>query len=167
MVGNMHTNAINQARIPITDTSSLPMNSESDTEHLSKYQILIRRQLEYFVSKEDDVGYSVQGRKQQIFLGQVGIRCRYCSHLPHRLRGRGSGYYPAKLSGVYQAVQNMATNHLNQYCNIIPHTIREELCSLRGGRHESIAGGGKQYWANKCIEIGLEERNGGLYFKSI
>lgn len=155
----------NRTTIPNTNIMTIPMQCDSDPQQLSKYQVLIRRQLEYFVSREDDVAYSVQGRKKQIVIGQVGIRCRHCSYLPHRLRGRGAGYYPAKLSGVYQAAQNMATNHLNQHCNVIPAAIREELCSLRGGRHESSAGGGKQYWTNKCSEIGLMEYNDGVYFK--
>ena len=154
-----------RAAINNSAVTTVPMDCESDTEQLSKYQVLIRLQLEYFVSQDDDVAYSVQGRKKQIVVGQVGIRCRHCSYLPHRLRGRGAGYYPAKLSGVYQAAQNMATNHLNQHCNIIPAAIREELCSLRGGRHESSTGGGKQYWTNKCTEIGLIERDDGVYFR--
>jgi hypothetical protein len=148
---------------PVT---SVPMEAPSDVDQLSKYQVLIRRQLEYFISKKDDADYSVQGRKKQARLDQVGIRCKHCSHLPHRLRGRGAGYYPAKLSGVYQAAQNMATNHLNQFCNSIPPEIREQLRALRGGRHDSAAGGGKQYWADMCQEIGLIEEEDGLRFRS-
>jgi hypothetical protein len=170
LASNNHPNSLSahttdRTTIPNTNITTIPMDCESDQQQLSKYQVLIRRQLEYFVSQEDDVAYSVQGRKKQIVIGQVGIRCRHCSYLPHRLRGRGAGYYPAKLSGVYQAAQNMATNHLNQHCNVIPAAIREELCSLRGGRHESSAGGGKQYWTNKCTEIGLMEHDDGVYFK--
>jgi hypothetical protein len=148
------------------ERTTVPMASPADVDHLSQYQVLIRRQLEFFVSQEDDATYSVQGRKKQIHLGQVGIRCRHCSHLPHRLRGRGAGYYPAKLGGVYQAAQNMATNHLNQFCNCIPAAIREELCALRGGRHDSATGGGKQYWANQCHDLGLVEFQDGVYFQS-
>ena len=171
LASNNHSNTLrahattDRTTIPNMNITTIPMDCESDQQQLSKYQVLIRRQLEYFVSQEDDVAYSVQGRKKQILVGQVGIRCRHCSYLPHRLRGRGAGYYPAKLSGVYQAAQNMATNHLNQHCNVIPAPIREELCSLRGGRHESSAGGGKQYWTNKCTEIGLMEHDDSVYFK--
>lgn len=138
-------------------TTTVAMEVATDTEQLSRYQVLVRRQLEYFVSQQDDAEYSVQGRKKQARLGQVGIRCQHCSHLPHRLRGRGSGYYPAKLAGVYQAAQNMATNHLNQFCNSIPLDIRQELLSLRGIRHDSASGGGKKYWADACRTIGLVE----------
>jgi hypothetical protein len=164
LTNSFSLHSTDRATIPNTEITAVPMDCESDQQSLSKYQVLIRRQLEYFVSQEDDVAYSVQGRKKQIVIGQVGIRCRHCSYLPHRLRGRGAGYYPAKLSGVYQAAQNMATNHLNQHCNVIPAAIREELCSLRGGRHESSAGGGKQYWTNKCTDIGLIEHDDGVYF---
>ena len=146
--------------------TSIPVEKPSDVDQLSKYQVLIRRQLEYFISQKEDADYSVQGRKKQARLGQVGIRCRHCSHLPHRLRGRGSGYYPAKLSSVYQAAQNMATNHLHQFCSKIPPETREQLHDLRGGRNDSAVGGGKQYWADTCQEIGLVEEDDGLRFRS-
>lgn len=147
-------------------SASFPMEAPSDSDHLSKYQILIRRQLEYFISQKEDADFSVQGRKRQTRLGQVGIRCKHCSHLSHRLRGRGSGYYPAKLSGVYQAAQNMSTHHLTQFCSSIPPEICEQLRALRGGRHDSASGGGKQYWADICQEIGLVEEEDGLRFRS-
>jgi hypothetical protein len=163
--GRGHNDVPLQSTIASSATA-IPMEASSDVDQLSKYQVLVRRQLEYFVSQKDDAEYSVQGRKKQARLGQVGIRCKHCSHLPHRLRGRGAGYYPAKLSGVYQAAQNMATNHLNQFCNSIPADIRETLRSLRGGRHDSAAGGGKQYWADACIQIGLvEDEDDGLRFR--
>lgn len=146
--------------------TSFPMETPSDVDELSSYQVLIRLQLVYFISQKDDADFSVQGRKRQARLGQVGIRCKHCSHLPHRLRGRGAGYYPAKLSGVYQAAQNMATHHLSQFCNSIPLETREKLRTLRGGRHDSASGGGKLYWADSCREIGLVEVDDGLRFRS-
>jgi hypothetical protein len=149
-----------------TTPTAVPMAAAADIDHLSQYQVLIRRQLEFFISSEDDATYSVQGRKKLIHLGQVGLRCRHCAHLSHRLRGRGAGYYPAQLAGVYQAAQNMATNHLNQFCHCIPAAVREELCARRGGRHDSATGGGKQYWANQCRDLGLVEFQGGVYFQS-
>lgn len=76
-----------------------------DSDQLSEYQILVRQQLEIFEASEVDVSSNTQGRKKQIFLGQVGIRCRHCAPFPLRERGKGAVYYPTKLEGVYQASQ--------------------------------------------------------------
>jgi len=86
-------------------STGIPLALPNDAEHLSSYQVLLRKQLEFFVSEQADCETSVQGRKKGVQLGQVGLRCRHCAHInPVRLRGRGSIYYPQKLGGVYQAV---------------------------------------------------------------
>ena len=71
-----------------------------DDEQLSEYQMLVRKQLEIFEAQPEDVESNTQGRKKQVSLGQVGLRCRHCAGYPLRQRGRGAVYYPAKLHGV-------------------------------------------------------------------
>ena len=148
----------------IITPTTVPMHSDTDVHHLSKYQCLIRKQLEFFAAKRENAVFSVQGRKKPIRVGQVGIQCRHCCHLPHRTRGRGAVYYPVNLAGVYQAVQNMATVHLNQHCAEIPGEIRNELKSLRGKRDESASTGGKYYWTSKCEDVDIKEYADGIFF---
>lgn len=149
-----------------TVSQTIPMQSDTDVHHLSKYQCLIRQQLDFFAAKPENAVFSVQGRKKPIRIGQVGIQCRHCCHLPHRRRGRGAVYYPVNLAGVYQAVQNMATVHLNQHCSEILDGIRNELKSLRGKRDESTSTGGKYYWTTKCEDAGIVEQVDGIFFSS-
>jgi hypothetical protein len=136
----------------------------ADRDHLSEYQILLRQQLEFFKAKQSDVESNIQGRKKQVRLGQVGIRCRHCVHLPLRHRGRGAVYYTTKLSGVYQAAQNMALSHLNESCSSIPQETRQTLLDLHGRR--DTAGGGKQYWAECCQLLGLYDDDNGIRFRT-
>ena len=145
-------------------SQTVPMQSDTDVHHLSKYQCLIRQQLEFFAAKPENAMFSVQGRKKPIRIGQVGIQCRHCCHLPHRTRGRGAVYYPVNLAGVYQAVQNMATVHLNQHCSEISDEVRTELKLLRGKRDESTSTGGKYYWTSKCEDVGVVEEFDGIFF---
>jgi hypothetical protein len=134
-----------------------------DIDQLSEYQILLRQQLELFEAGTDDVESNTQGRKKQVVLDQVGLRCRHCASYPLRARGRGAVYYPAKLHGVYQAAQNMAGSHLCQSCLQIPPHIKQELQRLRERRDN--ASGGKQYWADGCGALGLYESEEGLKLK--
>ena len=63
-------------------------------------------------------------------------------------------------TGIYQAAQNMAGSHLCQSCQQIPAQIKAELQRLRGRRDN--ASGGKQYWADGCVALGVYETEQGL-----
>lgn len=137
-------------------SGTLPLATPTDSERkLSDYQVLLRQQLEFFVAQHSDVDSSTQGRRKQVHLGQVGLRCRHCAHLPLRSRERGAVYYPAKLENVYQAAQNMASTHLMESCKNIDVSTRRELQELRDRKHTAM--GGKTQWAEACQEMGLYE----------
>jgi hypothetical protein len=146
--------------VPTPRADGICLALSCDDEQLSEYQILVRKQLEIFEAQQEDVESNTQGRKKQVVLGQVGIRCRHCSGLPLRQRGRGAVYYPAKLQGVYQAAQNMASSHLCESCQYIPHPVKQDLRLLRERR--DTASGGKQYWADGARAMGLYESEEGL-----
>jgi len=154
--------AANQQAVPTS--KGIPLALPSDVNQLSGYQIFIRHQLEFFVSEQSDCDTNVQGRKKRVKLGQIGIRCRHCAHTPVRQRGRGSVYYPQKLMGVYQAAQNMATTHLAIACLCIPEQTRQELMILH--KRRDTASGGKIFWANACISMGMTEDDDGIRFRS-
>jgi len=139
---------------------SIPLGLPCDDEHLSEYQILVRQQLELFEAEQDDVDSNTQGRKKAVVLGQVGLRCRHCAGLTLRQRGKGSVYYPTKLTGIYQAAQNMASTHLSDACQCIDDRLKVTLMTLRQRR--DTASGGKQYWADGAKAIGLYETEDGL-----
>ena len=143
-----------------SQTPAVSLALACDDEHLSEYQIMVRKQLEVFEAHPEDVESNTQGRKKQVSLGQVGIRCKHCASLPLRQRGRGAVYYPAKLQGVYQAAQNMASSHLCESCQCIDEHTKSELRTLRERR--DTASGGKQYWADGARALGLFEADDGL-----
>jgi hypothetical protein len=53
-----------------------------DAFKVSRHQVLLRHQIEAFQATEADVSTHTRGRNKPIKLGQVGIRCRHCAHLP-------------------------------------------------------------------------------------
>jgi hypothetical protein len=134
-----------------------------DVDSLSEYQCLVRRQIELFEAHRGEVESNAKGRNKPIIFGQVGIRCRHCSMLTPKHRSRGAMYYPAKLNGLYQAAQSMASGHLCYHCQHIPQDIRQALLILR--ERKSSAGGGKKYWGDGVRVIGVFEDDDGLRFK--
>ena len=145
-------------RLPMSPAVSLGLPCDDD--NLSEYQILVRKQLDVFEAQPEDVESNTQGRKRQVVLGQVGLRCRHCAGVPLRQRGRGAVYYPAKLQGIYQAAQNMASSHLCESCQSIDPGLKAKLKALRERR--DTASGGKQYWADGARVLGLVETEDGL-----
>jgi hypothetical protein len=151
----------------LSETDGRPMALSSDVEQLTVYQVLIRRSLEYFVAGETDVATSVRGRKQKIRVGQIGVRCKYCAHVPLRQRSKGAVYYAKSLINVYQAAQNIATAHFatDAACPFMPSEIREEIAIQRPRRDASKAG--RSYWVEACRMMGIVERDDALWFGSI
>lgn len=154
-------------RLPRGEGMSLLL--PNDKALLSDYQILIRESLEFFEVQQSDLLSSVPGRKKNVELGQVGIRCKYCAHRPPHWRGRGAVYFPGNLASVYQAAQNMATNHLLKSCEEIPQDVKDRFAAARQKqKEETRRSGGKTYWTETSRHVGLEEREGrgGIWFKS-
>ncbi|GKY94318.1 hypothetical protein MPSEU_000397600 [Mayamaea pseudoterrestris] len=176
----------------MTNRKVIPMATPADKTTLSEYQCLVREQIIFFAASADDIHESVQGRNRPIVLGQVGIHCVRCWHEQHdrnrfiRQKPRGASYYPSKLSGIYQAAQNMVTNHFMDSCRSLPLDVKTKLAAPRSfnptaepmthhnppliikrGWSTSNAGGGKQYWANAAQKLGIvETEEHGLVFQN-
>ncbi|KAL3916223.1 MAG: hypothetical protein SGILL_005276 [Bacillariaceae sp.] len=139
-----------------------PLFMSCDDDSLSEYQCLVRKQIELFEARPEDVASNAKGRNKPIVIGQVGIRCKHCRALSPKTRARGATYYPAKLNGLYQAAQSMASGHLCYHCQHMPQNIRQELLVLR--ERKSSAGGGKKYWGDGVRILGVYEDESGLRF---
>ena len=152
-------------RNKLTACGSVSVAMPLDQVYLSPYQAFIRQHLELFASDHGDCVTSQQGRRRRVKVGQVGIRCRHCSHFPLSQRGRGSCYYPQKLICVYQAAQNIASTHLAKSCYCLPANVRTDLAALH--RRKDTASGwksggtGKAYWAEACLTLGLVDAEDG------
>lgn len=61
-------------------------------------------------------------------------------------------------------MHNTVTAHLCQACPEIPKEVKDELSKVQ--KDKSSAGGGKKYWAEGAINLGVYEMpEGGLRFK--
>jgi hypothetical protein len=141
----------------------VPVSLPSDRETLSEYQCLLREQIVFFEATVDDIEATAQGRNKPIKVGQVGILCKHCARLAPGYRPRGAVYFPARLSGIYQAAQNQATNHFSESCRTIPEPLRVRAMMLKEQK-TVVLGGGKQYWARAAELTGVVETENGLAF---
>jgi hypothetical protein len=142
----------------------VPLSMPSDDGSLSNYQCLLRQQICLFEAGTFDINCTAQGRNKPVQIGQVGIVCRHCVSFPPGLRSTGSVYFPTKLKGLYQSVQNMGKNHFLNSCRTIPEEIRSELFKLKDAK-PSMLGGGKQFWAYGARLLGVVEDEDVLRFQ--
>jgi hypothetical protein len=149
--------------------TSLPasLSIPDDSLVLSELQVCIRQQIEVFCASEEDILTHKRGRNKPITVGQVGIRCRHCAHVPTRHRQAGATYFPSTLIGIYQVAQNMAKFHFQSgICREMPVNTQNHLNALVAAKKSSVTSGvGRQYWAESAKSIGLvDSEDSGIRF---
>jgi hypothetical protein len=144
----------------LTGRLPLCMYLTCDDDHFTKFQCLLRKQIEFFetTSCPSILNPKKQGRNRAIVLGQVGLRCMHCRlSVMQEQASKGAVYYPSTLDGIYQAAQNMATHHyLADQCPNLPVSTKHDLMEYSKS-HEKKSTGGKQMWAKKAWALGVRE----------
>lgn len=145
--------ALGPSGIPLT--LPFPLSCPEDGESLSPHQAFLRQQIEAFRASGDEIATHKRGRNKPVVIGQVGIRCRHCAAVPIANRQKGSTYFPATLSGIYQAAQNMSTMHLQcGLCSEMPVAVKEHFTFLISTKSSS-SGAGRPYWVQAATRLGL------------
>jgi hypothetical protein len=139
------------------------MYMQKDEFFLSAHQNILRKQIEFFVANQEDIDNFYANRRKFIRIGQVGIRCRYCAVIPDKKPIKGAMYFPAFLRSIYQAGQNMLSEHFGDKCQYIDPQLKAQLIELQ---RKNTGHGGKDYWAQAAVALGIEETKGGLWFNS-
>jgi hypothetical protein len=163
----------------------IPMARGTDAVHSSRYQCLLREQIEYFEADDDALHAKAQGRNMPIQLRQVGIRCVHCARRPATTRRkgavhdgevvaarmvRGAVYYPTKLDNLYQAVQNMANNHfVNRTCPSAPSLLLDEIVEAKRLRPKRSGCRGRRYFGQSAERAGIIDApdGSGLFFAAV
>jgi hypothetical protein len=162
---NAHSHAVTQTELPLVITGRPPIRLylSCNPDYLSPYQCLIRKHIELFEATDREIHSRIKGRNKPIVLGQVGIRCCFCSHIPPSERAKGGMYFPSNLVGIYQAAQILSQQHLMESCQFIHPELRQQFMALRN--EKSLATSGKEYWAKTAQVLGVYEDQFGLRFE--
>ncbi|KAL7530777.1 hypothetical protein ACHAXR_003671 [Thalassiosira sp. AJA248-18] len=143
--------------------------THGDEDHINPTHNILRRDiLEVFVEAPRQMNRTMckyskntKARKSR-FGGKVGLRCRFCKHLPDEARAPLSTIYPETLQGLYRACcVRFQKRHLSM-CEFIPEQIREELISVKNRKSR----GSKSFWVESAFGKGLRnsEDNKGIIF---
>ena len=152
----------NQSLEHHTEREVKTLGTEGDSIWLSEFLCFLRAKCcEVFTATSSDV---LERRKtKQVNLNQVGIRCRFCAHLPHGERSGRSSCFPSSVDRIYQSVTMMIREHF-PICEAFPADVRERYIQLKQhtkkGEMES-----KTHWKNAAEEMGMCGTEKGIYFE--
>jgi len=130
----------------------IPLSTSYDEEWLSEFLCFVRRDcIEVFTAGHEDVASRMNSKK--VMENQVGIRCRFCAHVPHRERAGRSSSFPSSISRIYQSITMMLRDHFPN-CEHMPTQIKERYTSLKANASQG-ATDSKRYWIDSAHELGL------------
>mmetsp|Transcript_28861 Transcript_28861/g.44347 ORF Transcript_28861/g.44347 Transcript_28861/m.44347 type:complete len:628 (-) Transcript_28861:333-2216(-) len=134
-----------------------PLATGEDNKWLSTYLCFVRSEfLEVFRADGTDVATRICTKR--VYSGQVGIRCRFCTHLNPRDRARRSSSFPSSISRIYQSLTMMLRDHFPK-CTEIPAHLKSKFEELRltttPGATDS-----KHFWISSAKDIGLIDTEG-------
>ena len=140
----------------------VPLATDEDQNWLSEFLCFVRLELvEIFRANSEDVRSRNSSKK--VFHGQVGIRCRYCAHLPLSSRASRSSSYPSSLSRIYQSLTMMLRDHFGK-CNAIPLPLKQRFLELKGKTSQG-ATDSKHYWVYSAMKRGLVDSQSGIWVR--
>lgn len=130
----------------------LPLATDEDQNWLSEFHCFVRSTLvEVYLADKQDV--MERKSSKSVALGQVGIRCRFCAHLPSTDRASRSSAFPSSVSQIYQSFTMMVREHFAR-CPAIHSKERETFLALKG---KSLQGdfNSKEYWKHSALKLGM------------
>ena len=142
--------------------SHVPLATDEDQNWLSEFLCFVRLELvEIFRANSEDVRSRNSSKK--VIHGQVGIRCRYCAHLPLGSRASRSSSYPSSLSRIYQSLTMMLRDHFGK-CDAIPPPLKQRFLELKGKTSQG-ATDSKHYWVYSAMKRGLVDSQSGIWVR--
>lgn len=142
---------------------TISLSLEQDEESLSPLHCFMRQFcLEAFTADTEDVSNPRYGRShgRSIEVGQVGIHCLHCKHLPYSNRPERAVCFPSSLKNIYHSIETWQRRH-SLVCHYIPSWIKNKMMELiRLSR--SGAGGRRQYWEESARQLGMIDTDRGI-----
>ena len=146
-----------------TSSSFFPLGLELDDSRLSKFLTFVRNEMIGIIEATDQ-DVKDRSTSKKVMKYQVGIRCRFCAHLPFECRAGRSANFPSSIQRLYQGVSMIIYRHFPA-CKEIPDETREKYEALREytkkGDVES-----QSYWISSAKMKGMVDTGSGILLTS-
>ena len=142
--------------------NAVQLGVEEDCNWLSEMHCFLRSEI-VEVFQADSMPPGTCTAKGGLVPGQIGIRCKWCAHVPADSRSCRSAAFPSSIRQLYQSFTMMVREHLGQnMCTSVPLHYRELLQTLRSKRNGQGANDSKQYWIVAARKIGMVDTSKGI-----
>jgi len=101
-----------------------------DDKYLNPFHCFVRKNIQVFTASMSDISVPAPGRKNRIYLGQVGLRCIHCQNVSSKNRVKRAVCYPSSISRVYSSVSDMKFDHFSA-CKNMPPDVRAKFLELK------------------------------------
>ena len=139
---------------------AISLHTPEDDDVLSPLHCFMRRYcVEAFSATEEDVATPRYGKSHgfKVTVGQVGIRCLHCKHLPLDKRAERAVCYPSSLKNIYHSIETWQRRH-SSVCTHITPWVRKSIIDLME-KSKTRAGGRRQYWEDSARCVLLRNKN--------
>jgi hypothetical protein len=142
---NSESNRVMDRPIPRTAIEPFvwPLSSNHDKERFSKYYCFGREQVEVFCTN----GEYHRANHHLVEQGQVGIRCKHCSHES----------FPGSLKNVHGSTVTQIDQHLMKNCEEFGQENRKELTKWKKKSHPLYAAGDRGYIQNHLRDLPMQD----------
>jgi hypothetical protein len=133
---------------------------DMDKEWLSEANHFIRSDcVEAFSASEEDAKKA--SKRGRITLDQVGIRCKFCKHVPIGTRTAAAVSYPASVAGIYESVKRWQRVHMT-LCEDVPQDVKDRVQELDSA--PAWVATTRQYWVDSARAMGMVDTLDGIRF---
>lgn len=112
------------------------------------------------VVKASQFDVMVRSTSKSILPNQVGVRCRFCAHLPPGSRTSRSSAFPSSIDKLYQSFSMMVRDHF-VHCSELPTDLFQKFQTLKG-KNAQGATDSKQYWVYAARKLGMYDADKGI-----
>jgi len=109
-------------------TQPILLSMPTDENILSQMLCLVRKQIELFTATHAHTKAPAPGRKSNLKVGQVGLRCIHC--VDDDWKVKRAQIYPNEISKIYRAIIDMNLDHFSS-CPRVPADIKLRLEKFR------------------------------------
>jgi hypothetical protein len=148
-----------------SERTVLPLGIPQDKEYCSEFAYFVRSQLvEVFRASGEDVADRINNKR--IVWHQVGIRCRFCAHLPRTERAHRATTFPSSINRLQTSVSMMTREHF-PLCSQVPEEIMSVFKMLQESQYAtSPEKKTDAYWSKAAKQLGLVDREEGIMFQT-
>jgi hypothetical protein len=145
-------------------SQTMVLTMPRDKDSLSDRQCYVRSHfVELFAATEVDVASRHSKGAQKLHIGQIGIRCKHCTHIRSKDRAERAMCYPSSISRIYQTVADMQRFHFAA-CTAIPPEMKSLYKTLKTTRPRGV-GSPQAYWISSAEELGLVDSDRGIRYE--